>query len=1589
MALLLCAIATALFVLAPDGALAQSTTAHVSLASDHATTDSGGVVDGFAVREGEHLVINFSIQEGRSAASGSFKYQLIEHPGTPTAKATAGADFQVQSGTITLQGDSASDDQPVETITIPIPWEWQGAGVSEVKEDFALELSDPTGQLEFPGGGTGKRHYNIAIEDRKPPVTVNANASSPVNDDTGREDWASGATEAARDEGRIAFLIKPPSHLSTSTANLTVDYKVTPVTAETGDYMVKDLSGNDLGAQGTFTIPLLTSSDLLGKYFVIEPVNDTVAEGPETVMVTFSNPSYGSPSFGPVEFPDLDGDGEADQTIEALGTILTDPADAVDLTITDATVTEGGVARMTLTLSRALAEDESARIGVEFNSRGSCQGGQAKAVAGVDYRGASRSAINFGPGDRVKHFEVQTIEDVLDEDDECLVVAYTNPQRIDVQLQTGQVEQTIGGRTEYWTKVVIEDDDDMPRFSFDSPAVAEHFAARGVPLRFIARLSQPSGREVRIRYAPTVAFIGLGQPATPGEDFVAPSSGTLVFPPGEVERSVEVTLLDDYDEEPVEYVGMLFNRPVNACFSAVRGRCGAGSIAPHVAIFDDDNNLDVAITADDDTVVEGENAVLRVTLDQTTNYDVEIKLIIDLQTGGSGAATVGDDYGDSGDGLTGYRITVPKGETEATHVIPVHSDGVSGEGVETITLSLEAIDLDGGSVTDDDVLLPLFGSGGAAALIASTSVPELKILDGPALSVTAVQDEITEGQPVRLQAILSEPASGDVTFNWKTQDGGLATDRHHTAVAGKDYLARASHQVTIPAGETSVDLPTVQTSQDSVDEWGQQFSVVLDSIAGAVANDVHQAITIRDDDSRPWLSIHDPPAVNEGEVVTFGVTLSAASEKPVSFQWLTEQDTATTAAYIRDYEGVERRRTVTFAPGQQTKTVAVRTVDDNRPEVTEQFQVQLVHAPEAKFRDPTATGTILDNDRIQISIADAPAVEEGSGQQAEFTVTMTPPQTSAVTIQWKTEDGLSGGQHAATGGADYTAQGAGSLTFAAGETEKTIAVPVLNDSNVENTEEFRVVISGDTSRIFFLRDTGYAAIEDDEARDFFLVTPLPEFIVEGDAGDDSVYTVTYEIERDKATERLNPILLACRLDGLSERGGRELPPGALFTEASQYDFSFRFGGVSSWSNWPCSLFGQGEVNPPRYSLGDDQTRGEIEVRVRGDSVPEGNEVLSVLLFVLVGDTYLRAPEKQWGLGIDTIIVDDDRPQASVSGVTVKENAGKATVTVSLSQASTQSLSVSVATRDGTAIGGRDYAAASQLVTFAPGETSQRVDFPIIDDGRVEPLDETFFVFLEGASQGLNIHPHDGEATVTIQDTSQPELTVPDRVVDEGDTATVLFNLSDPKPQNSPRARLYWNPVEGSLELPAKPVHDYESITGSRLIAFEPGDYSQTRVLVTKEDDLIETDEDIAIDITLLPNSEVTYNDRPQDLIDYFRRARITIRDDDEGSLSVSGYAGGVIRAGQEWTSPLPVASGDAHRPHHLDRGGPRRRRLHHRRQYRRADPPAPGFRQPGGRQHGQHLPGYRAGHRRGRQHRRPECAGVHKRPGAGDFPRPR
>ena len=95
-----------------------------------------------------------------------------------------------------------------------------------------------------------------------------------------------------------------------------------------------------------------------------------------------------------------------------------------------------------------------------------------------------------------------------------------------------------------------------------------------------------------------------------------------------------------------------------------------------------------------------------------------------------------------------------------------------------------------------------------------------------------------------------------------------------------------------------------------------------------------------------------------------------------------------------------------------------------------------------------------------LSVADATAAELGAGQSAtlDFVVTLNRAASGTVTVNYATSDGT------ATLGADYTAA-SGTLTFAAGETSKTVSVPVLNDAHDEGSETLTLTLSNATGAV--------------------------------------------------------------------------------------------------------------------------------------------------------------------------------------------------------------------------------------------------------------------------------------------------------------------------------------------------------------------------------------------------------------------------------------------------------------------------------------------------------------------------------------------
>ena len=239
------------------------------------------------------------------------------------------------------------------------------------------------------------------------------------------------------------------------------------------------------------------------------------------------------------------------------------------------------------------------------------------------------------------------------------------------------------------------------------------------------------------------------------------------------------------------------------------------------------------------------------------------------------------------------------------------------------------------------------------------------------------------------------------------------------------------------------------------------------------------------------LTISDT-TVTEGGTAEFVVTLTPANTQTVRVNYTTVMGSAEPG----DYTG--QSGSLTFAPNTTRLTIEVPTTNDSVFEPTENFTVKLSNPSGATISDDVGIGTITDNDpQPTLSITDE-TVEEG--QTAIFTVTLSGQSAQAATVRYGT------GDVTATAGSDYTAR-SGTLTFAVGDTVKTITVPTDNDTDVEADESFTVTLSNPTNAR--LDDaTGLGRITDNDTTDTMLPTLSIADAAEVTEGDAATFTVT-------------------------------------------------------------------------------------------------------------------------------------------------------------------------------------------------------------------------------------------------------------------------------------------------------------------------------------------------------------------------------------------------------------------------------------------------------------------------------------------------
>lgn len=362
---------------------------------------------------------------------------------------------------------------------------------------------------------------------------------------------------------------------------------------------------------------------------------------------------------------------------------------------------------------------------------------------------------------------------------------------------------------------------------------------------------------------------------------------------------------------------------------------GAGIVSPYASLTDGGAPVDYSLSIGDVTVAEGNAGTTTATFTVTlANPSTKVVTVKYATADGTAKSAAGDFVK-----KTATVLTFDPGDTSKTVTVDVNGDTLH-ELDETFKVKLSSPknakikDGEGlGTITNDD----------AAPGISVNDASDLEGNSG------------THG--LAFTVSLSGASSQKITVKYTTTAG--------SATAGSDYNTKTG-TVTFAAGETAKAVSVV-IKGDLVQESNETFTVDLsDAVVGSIT-DSQGLGTIQNDDAAPTLSVGDK-SVTEGNTgqknLTFTVTLSAESLSEVTVDWSTEQAGIGDSFATADVDYVSASGTLTFAPGQTSRTFNVQVKGDTLPEGPEAFNVNLSEPVNATIGDGQGVGTIIDNDAV-------------------------------------------------------------------------------------------------------------------------------------------------------------------------------------------------------------------------------------------------------------------------------------------------------------------------------------------------------------------------------------------------------------------------------------------------------------------------------------------------------------------------------------------------------------------------------------------------------------------------------------------------
>jgi len=411
-------------------------------------------------------------------------------------------------------------------------------------------------------------------------------------------------------------------------------------------------------------------------------------------------------------------------------------------------------------------------------------------------------------------------------------------------------------------------------------------------------------------------------------------------------------------------------------------------------------------------------------------------------------------------------------------------------------------------------------------------------------------------------------------------------------------------------------------------------------------------------------------------------------------------------------------------------------------------------------------------DGVGISISDVTKVEGNADNPFNFTVSLTVAQTSDVTVNYTTNTG--------TADANDFVAAAGVATIPAGQTTVVIPITVKGDTQVEQDENFTVVISNPNITATITKGTGIGTIQNDDL--------VSELSIEGD----TVTNVTAGTTTANFTVTVAAPVVGAPVTVVYQTANDTAFAGVDY-EATSGTLTFNPGGSQS-QVVPVTILG--DPNP------DDVDRFFVNL-----SNPSANAML------VDGQAVI-----QINPAVESVTLEVER-------VNIFEGDSGTTpmvFTINLSNPSAAPVVVSYSTTAVTA-DGTDFAEVTtpQTITFDPGVTSREVTISVFGDVTVEP-NEVFLLnvnAISGASGDLQVEGR------ILDDDGPPIASIGDAVVAAGSDITfAVFEVTVSGDISQAVSVSY-----ASGDNTAFAGVDYEAVSG--ILTFVPGGPAVQEILV--------------------------------------------------------------------------------------------------------------------------------------------------------------